>query len=90
MFWSTRFLLHQKRTTIPYNILFFGSDEYSAICLRTMIEKLELKNIDIVVPHSGSPQIESICKKYNLPLPIKAPPKTLRMWKVLEIFLLIP
>jgi hypothetical protein len=55
-----------------------------------MIEKLELKNIDIVVPHSGSPQIESICKKYNLPLPIKAPPKTLRMWKVLEIFLLIP
>jgi methionyl-tRNA formyltransferase len=36
----------------PYNVLFFGSDEFSTICLQTMLQRSNMiRNVEVVLPY---------------------------------------
>lgn len=74
-------MLSSKRKIIPYRILFFGSDEFSATCLQTMLDKLEPQSCEVVVPFAGSKIVESVARKRNLNV-FKAPAKSLKAWQV--------
>lgn len=69
------------KRALPYRILFFGSDAFSATCLQTMLDKLEIKSCDVVVPFGGSHLMESVASKRSLKV-FKAPQKSLKSWQV--------
>jgi methionyl-tRNA formyltransferase len=57
----------------PYNILFFGSDNFSKLCLEKLISKEHLvKNLDIITPHEFCKPIVQIAKEKQIAF-FKAP-----------------
>jgi hypothetical protein len=69
-----------------FNIIFFGSDQFSRICLNALLREKEIvRNIEIVVPSTGSLVMETIAKDNHIKLHY-APPKSLVGWPVMDPF----
>ncbi|KAJ3345626.1 hypothetical protein HDU91_007292 [Kappamyces sp. JEL0680] len=67
----------------PFNILYFGSDEFSAQCLSGLLghrQKL-IKHLELVVPASGSRVMQDVAEKHGINF-YHAPKNSLSGWKI--------
>ncbi|KAI8902611.1 formyl transferase [Globomyces pollinis-pini] len=65
----------------PFNILFFGSDEFSIKTLTPLLKKNKLySNLEVVLPYNQNQPLKAFASQNNLKCH-RAPHKTLKEWK---------
>ncbi len=75
-FFSTAFI------SLKYNILFFGSDEFSLTCLKELVKNNHLiKNLQVISAQNSVSSLPKFTHLENIPT-FRAPPKTLKGWDI--------